>query len=108
MRLSRTLSWDDVNEPSTGPHARCDRPERRLESAERKKLMAEAITALPEAERLAVTLYYLEDLRLKEIGQVLNLSESRVSRLLKSAEHKLEEFVRAKEGGADAIEKDVA
>jgi len=36
-------------------------------------------------------------LRLKEIGQVLNLSESRVSRLLKSAEHRIEEHIRAKE-----------
>jgi DNA-directed RNA polymerase specialized sigma24 family protein len=42
-------------------------------------------------------LYYLEDLRLKEIGQVLKLSESRVSRLLKSAEHRLEEHIRARE-----------
>ena len=38
--------------------------------------------ALPERERLVVTLYYMEDLRLKEIGTVLSLSESRVSRVL--------------------------
>jgi RNA polymerase sigma factor FliA len=46
---------------------------------------------------LAVTLYYMEDLRLKEIGLVLNLSESRVSRLLKAAHHRIEEHIRAKE-----------
>lgn len=105
MRLSRTLSWDDVNESSQGAQARTNRPERRLESEERKKLLAEAISALPEMARLAVTLYYMEELRLKEIGQVLNLSESRVSRLLKAAEHQLEEYVRVREDGADPIER---
>ena len=63
------------------------------------------ISELPEIERIAVTLYYLEDLRLKEIGQALNLSESRVSRLIKSAEHQVEEYVRAKENGAGLIGK---
>ena len=46
-----------------------------------------------------VTLYFLEDLRLKEIGQVLNLSESRVSRILSGALFTLSEFMRAR-GGA--------
>lgn len=108
IRLSRTLSWDDVNEPSKSGHRRADRPERRLESEERKKLLTEAISALPETARLAVTLYYMEDLRLKEIGLVLNLSESRVSRLLKAAEHQLEEYVRAREDGEDWTGKDNA
>ncbi len=99
IRLSRTLSWDDVSDAGKNSEARFYRPERRLESAERKKLLAEAVAELPEMERIAVTLYYLEDLRLKEIGQALNLSESRVSRLLKAAEHHVEEYVRAKENG---------
>lgn len=64
-----------------------------LELEEQKQLLTEAISALPERERLVVTLYYMEDLRLKEIGQVLNLSESRVSRLLASAQLQLREYV---------------
>jgi RNA polymerase sigma factor for flagellar operon FliA len=98
IRFSRSISWDDVagsghrNLASAG-----EAPELRLESDERKRLLAEAITELPENERVAVTLYYLEDLRLKEIGEVLHLSESRVSRLLKAAEHRLEEHIRARE-----------
>jgi RNA polymerase sigma factor for flagellar operon FliA len=64
-----------------------------MEREEQKQLLAEAISALPERERLVVTLYYMEDLRLKEIGQVLNLSESRVSRLLASAQLQLREYV---------------
>ena len=55
-----------------------------LELSEERTLLADAIASLPERERLIVTLYYKEDLRLKEIGQMLNLSESRVSRLLTS------------------------
>ena len=57
-------------------------PDATAERAEQKRLLADAIAALPERERLVVTLYYMDDLRLKEIGEVLKLSESRVSRLL--------------------------
>lgn len=67
-----------------------------MEHEEQKQLLADAIAALPERERLVVTLYYTEDLRLKEIGAVLNLSESRVSRLLASAQHQLREYVLAR------------
>jgi RNA polymerase sigma factor for flagellar operon FliA len=44
-----------------------------------------AIETLPEKERLAVTLYYSEDLNLKEIGEALGLTESRISQLLSQA-----------------------
>ena len=101
MRMTRNVSWDNIaahyNGQVTEPD---DRPDRQLETAERKRLLVEAITKLPESERLSITLYYMEELRLKEIGQVLNLSESRVSRLLKSAEHHIEEHIRAKEDSA--------
>jgi len=54
-----------------------------------KKQLAEAlglaIETLPEKERLAVTLYYSEDLNLKEIGEALGLTESRISQLLSQA-----------------------
>jgi RNA polymerase sigma factor FliA len=97
MRLTRNVSWNDILSSQNSKFVGGERPEDRLELAERKRLLAEAITQLPENERLAVTLYYMEDLRLKEIGQVLQLSESRVCRLLKSAEFRLEEHIRARE-----------
>jgi RNA polymerase sigma factor for flagellar operon FliA len=97
MRLTRNVSWNDIMSSQNGQLVGGERPEDRMELAERKRLLAEAITRLPENERLAVTLYYMEDLRLKEIGQVLHLSESRVCRLLKSAEFRLEENIRARE-----------
>jgi RNA polymerase sigma factor for flagellar operon FliA len=67
-----------------------------IEHEEQKQLLADAIAALPERERLVITLYFMEDLRLKEIGEVLGLSESRVSRLLASAQHQLREYVCAR------------
>ncbi len=73
-----------------------ERPEAPLERAEEARLLDEAIAALPERERLTVTLYYREDLRLKEISAVLGLSESRVSRILNAALFHLTEYFRGR------------
>jgi RNA polymerase sigma factor for flagellar operon FliA len=93
LRLARVGSWHDV----AGPDTTRDCPESRAEQAEQQRALADGIAQLEERERLVVTLYYLEDLRLKEIGIVLNLSESRVSRLLKTALFHLAELMRARE-----------
>jgi len=45
------------------------------------KNLAEAISGLPERERLVLTLYYDEELNLREIGSVIGVSESRVSQI---------------------------
>jgi RNA polymerase sigma factor for flagellar operon FliA len=46
-----------------------------------KNLIAQAIEKLPERQRLILSLYYYEDLNLREIGRILRISESRVSQL---------------------------
>lgn len=46
-----------------------------------RDLLAAAIEALPEKERLTVSLYYFNELTMKEIGQVLNYTESRISQM---------------------------
>ncbi|HAR41910.1 MAG TPA: FliA/WhiG family RNA polymerase sigma factor [Bdellovibrionales bacterium] len=46
-----------------------------------KRMIADAIRELPEKQRLVLSLYYYEDLNLKEIGRVLDVTESRVSQL---------------------------
>jgi len=46
-----------------------------------KEIVTEAIEELPERQRLVLSLYYYEDLNLKEIGKVLRVTESRVSQL---------------------------
>jgi len=52
-----------------------------FESEEIKDILASAIERLPERERIVIALYYYEGLTLKEIGQVLGVTESRVSQL---------------------------
>lgn len=52
-----------------------------VEKEEIKRVIVEAINELPEKEKMVLVLYYYEDLTLKEIGQVLNVTESRVSQL---------------------------
>ncbi|MBZ0156352.1 MAG: FliA/WhiG family RNA polymerase sigma factor [Alphaproteobacteria bacterium] len=52
-----------------------------LNLKELKALLGKAIDELPEKERLVVTLYYYEELTMKEIGKVLDISESRVCQL---------------------------
>jgi RNA polymerase sigma factor for flagellar operon FliA len=46
-----------------------------------REALADAIARLPEREKLVVTLYYYEELTLREIGEVLGVTESRVSQL---------------------------
>jgi RNA polymerase sigma factor FliA len=56
-------------------------PQEALASTEVKDLLTEAISGLPEREQLVVALYYYENLTLREIGEVLGVTESRVSQL---------------------------
>ena len=46
-----------------------------------KKALVGAITELPEKERLVLSLYYYDELTMKEVGKVLSLTESRISQL---------------------------
>jgi RNA polymerase sigma factor for flagellar operon FliA len=56
-------------------------PEREAQSAELKDQLADVIESLPDRERLVIALYYYENLTLREIGEVLGVTESRVSQL---------------------------
>jgi RNA polymerase sigma factor for flagellar operon FliA len=56
-------------------------PERVVDANELKDRIAEAISRLPEREKLVIALYYYENLTLREIGEVLGVTESRVSQL---------------------------
>ena len=64
------------NVPDTGAL-----PLERVGDARFRKALAEAITRLPERERMVMGLYYQESLNLKEIGAVLGVTESRISQM---------------------------
>jgi RNA polymerase sigma factor FliA len=66
----------DMIEDTSGPN-----PQSALAETEMKEAIGEAIARLPEREKLVVTLYYYEELTLREIGEVLGVTESRVSQL---------------------------
>ena len=61
--------------------SRLNNPFNQLNIKSIKEVVATAIEELPERQRLVLSLYYYEDLNLKEIGQVLRVTESRVSQL---------------------------
>src|SRR5919107_480266 len=56
-------------------------PAHAMDATEMKDRLADAIARLPEREKLVVALYYYENLTLREIGEVLGVTESRVSQL---------------------------
>ena len=56
-------------------------PQSAMAHTELREALGEAIARLPEREKLVVTLYYYEELTLREIGEVLGVTESRVSQL---------------------------
>jgi RNA polymerase sigma factor FliA len=66
----------DTIEDEHGPE-----PQTAFAQTELREIVADAITNLPEREKLVITLYYYEDLTLREIGEVLGVTESRISQL---------------------------
>ena len=76
-----TGSGDQVAMIDTIEDADAPDPQGSLSQAELKEAVGDAIARLPEREKLVVTLYYYEELTLREIGEVLGVTESRVSQL---------------------------
>jgi RNA polymerase sigma factor for flagellar operon FliA len=66
-----------------------DDPYQTIEQLAFKKSLSQCIKSLPEREALVLSLYYDEELNLREIGQVLSVSESRVSQIHSQAMHRL-------------------
>ncbi|MDN3518297.1 RNA polymerase sigma factor FliA [Aquisalimonas lutea] len=84
VSTARLFSLDEAS-PSTGearePESDDDGPARRLEDAGFRQALAEAIAGLPEREQLVMSLYYEQELNLREIGEVLGVTESRISQI---------------------------
>ena len=75
--------------------ARFDSPEESIEKSELAKVLGETLELLTEKERKVITLYYYEELTLKEISNILEVSESRISQLHTRALQKMKEKMGA-------------
>ena len=85
-----TFSMEVVNdEVMSMPGDRSMQPEVMVEEAEFMDAVVQAIDDLPKREKMVMNLYYVEELNLKEIGEVLGVSESRVSQILSTVVKKL-------------------
>ncbi len=58
-----------------------DRPDKQVELNEIKEILGDSINKLPEKEKTVLSLYYYEELTLKEISAIMKVSESRISQL---------------------------
>ena len=81
-----TVQYDEFTEPDSGP-------DEALEKRELITTLAESIEKLPERAQTVLALYYQEELNLKEIGAVLDVSESRVSQILSETATKLRKLM---------------
>ncbi len=110
MKVTNVVSLNEYLEMGTeisndvaGVSRHFDAPEKVAEQEELKEMLVEALELLTEKERKVIVLYYYEELTLKEISELLEVSESRVSQLhtkgLQKMKMKLGKYV----GVLDAI-----
>lgn len=100
LHSARVASWasleggpsEDLGALLTDPKS--DDPVGSAEWNEMKALLVTAIGALPDSEKTVVTLYYGEELLLREIGEVLGVTESRVSQIHSRALYRLNRELR--------------
>jgi len=83
---ARLFSYEEVTEYDDGADARTQATvAERFEGDSFKHRLVDAINQLPDREKLILSLYYDEELNLKEIGAVIGVSESRVSQIMSQA-----------------------
>lgn len=80
INVATVIPLDDYMRTETAINA-APSPQETVEKKERQQLLAKAIDRLPERERQVVSLYYHEELTMKEISLVLSISEARVCQL---------------------------
>lgn len=71
-------------------------PVEKIQKQQFREQLVTAINILPKREKLIVSLYYDEELNLREIGEVMDISESRVSQLLSQAHLRMRKFITEK------------
>ena len=85
----RTTSLDDLEESGQSPFSETVGPEDEVEAVEASEWLAAEIAELPEREQIVLSLYYNDEMNLKEIGAIIGVSESRVSQIITKVVGKL-------------------
>jgi RNA polymerase sigma factor for flagellar operon FliA len=89
LKVTNVVSLNEFEEQGTGPEPVMDtshnshfaQPEEVVEEAELREKLSESLDILTEKERKVIELYYYEEMTLKEISNILEVSESRISQL---------------------------
>ena len=89
----RTTSLAELEESGHAPVSESDSPEEQVEAVETREWLAREIIELPEREQIVLSLYYNDEMNLKEIGAIIGVSESRVSQILTKVVGKLRDRV---------------
>ena len=98
VNLDELRSSGDSDQPMYGDifeDVKAENPFASLKTRELRQAVADCIGNLPEKERLVVSLYYYEDLNMKEIGNVLGITESRVCQIHTKAVGRLRSKLRS-------------
>jgi len=102
MSLDADTTGDENEQPtSLGEYLadpRSDDVEKMLAEQEMRTLISQRLAELPEKEQLVLVLYYYEELTLKEIGEILDVTESRVCQIHTKAILRLQGKIRRHEG----------
>ena len=89
----RTTSLNELEESGQVPLSEKAGPEDEVEAGETNEWLAAEIADLPEREQIVLSLYYNDEMNLKEIGAIIGVSESRVSQILTKVVGKLRDRV---------------
>lgn len=89
------FSFEEMTQENLIGNSGLGNPEQETQCAELREILADAIDGLEAKERLVVSLYYYEELKLKEIALVMGVTPSRVSQIHAKAMMKLKSLMRA-------------
>lgn len=95
MEHFHVLSLEEMLYETVGELSGGESPESALQESELLDMLAKAVEDLPERDRLIITLYYYEELTLKEISEVIGVTESRVSQIHSRAVCRIKTFMQS-------------
>lgn len=86
--INELVGYED-GVPDNNDKGPFSQPDKAIQDSSLVEALVEAIKTIPEREQLVLSLYYEEELNLREIGEVIGVSESRVSQIHTQAAHRL-------------------